>query len=365
MKKYVKILGIILVIIIVIGLIFCFIDNARIRKGKVPVFCYDDSGGSIILYYGLGYTIYGAYDDNPGGLKYCKIYTWIGWIKEIIKREVNFQIKQQVLRNLEEIEDSNLEIMESQEEIKENEEEIIESKKETTEKKEKIKENNKEIIENKKDIQENLNSKVIVIDPGHQAKGNSEKEPIGPGAEETKAKVTTGATGVVTKQKESELNLKVSLLLQEELSKKGYTVIMTRTTNDVNMSNSERAHIANHAKADIFIRIHANSSSSSSVKGVLTMCQTEKNKYNGYLQQESYRLSKLVVDNISKSTGANNRGVTQTDNMSGINWCIVPTTIVEMGFLSNPEEDKLMETQEYQKKVVEGIIKGVEEYFVE
>ena len=150
-----------------------------------------------------------------------------------------------------------------------------------------------------------------------------------------------------------------------EIKKFSTSSLITRTTNDVNMSNSERAHIANHAKADIFIRIHANSSSSSSAKGVLTMCQTEKNKYNGYLQQESYRLSKLVVDNISKSTGANNRGVTQTDNMSGINWCIVPTTIVEMGFLSNPEEDKVMETQEYQKKVVEGIIKGVEEYFVE
>lgn len=351
MKKYIKILGIILVIIIVLGLIFCFIDNARIRKGKVPIFCYNDSGGSVIRYHGLGYTISGAYDDIPGGLKYCKIYTWIGWIKEIFKEEVNFQIRQQALKNIEEVEENNQEIIESQEEIKENREEIIE--------------NQKEIIENKEELQENLNSKVIVIDPGHQAKGDSEKEPIGPGAEETKAKVTTGATGVVTKQKESELNLKVSLLLQEELSKKGYTVIMTRTTNDVNMSNSERAHIANHAKADIFIRIHANSSNSSSAKGVLTMCQTEKNKYNGYLQQESYKLSKLVVDNISKLTGANNRGVTQTDNMSGINWCIVPTSIVEMGFLSNPEEDKLMETQEYQKKIVEGIIKGIEEYLNE
>ena len=182
-------------------------------------------------------------------------------------------------------------------------------------------------------------------------------------ATETKAKVTTGATGVSTGQKESELNLKVSLLLKEELTKKGYTVIMTRTINDVNMSNSERAKIANNANADAFIRIHANSASSSSAKGVLTMCQTEKNIYNGHLAQDSYNLSKLVVDNIVKKTGANNRSVTKTDTMSGINWCTVPTTIVEMGFLSNPEEDKLMATQEYQKKIVDGIVQGIEEYF--
>lgn len=252
-----------------------------------------------------------------------------------------------------------------QEEETENKEVLEEIQKEILENQEKVIENQKEIWDEKEEITENqnINSKVIVIDPGHQAKGNSEKEPIGPGANETKAKVTTGATGIVTKQKESELNLKVALLLEKELSKKGYTVIMTRTTNDINMSNSERAQIANNAKADIFIRIHANSSNSSSAKGVLTMCQTEKNKYNGNLEKESYRLSKLVVDNIAKSTGANNRGVMQNDNMSGINWCIIPTTIVEMGFLSNPEEDKLMETQGYQNKVVEGIVNGIEEYF--
>ena len=333
MKKYVKILGIIIVMTIVLGLIYCFIDNNRIKKREEIQRNQD------------------KITENQ---------------EEMIENQKEMtEKKEETMERQDEITENKEETIEKQDEITEKKEETIEKQEEITENSKESIENKKEIIETQKEVKENINSKVIVIDPGHQAKGNSEKESIGPGAEETKAKVTTGATGVVTKQKESELNLKVSLLLQEELSKKGYTVIMTRITNDVNMSNSERAHIANHAKADIFIRIHANSSSSSSAKGVLTMCQTEKNKYNGYLQQESYRLSKLVVDNISKFTGANNRGVTQTDNMSGINWCVVPTTIVEMGFLSNPEEDKLMETQDYQKKVVEGIVKGVEEYFVE
>ena len=111
----------------------------------------------------------------------------------------------------------------------------------------------------------NNNKKTIVIDPGHQTRGDSTKEPIGPGATETKAKVTTGATGVSTKQKESELALKVALLLEKALKEEGYNVIMTRTTNNVNISNKERAMIANNADADAFLRIHADSYSDSNV----------------------------------------------------------------------------------------------------
>ena len=120
----------------------------------------------------------------------------------------------------------------------------------------------KNSIEEKNKMQK---KKIIVIDPGHQAKGDSSKEPIGPGASETKAKVTTGATGNYTKQKESELTLKVAQALEKQLKQEGYTVIMTRTTNNINISNSERASIANNAKADAFIRIHADSYDDSNV----------------------------------------------------------------------------------------------------
>ena len=150
---------------------------------------------------------------------------------------------------------------------------------ETTEKNTDRKElNEKELNEkelNEKELNENVSKnesnkekevkkdsekkKTIVIDPGHQAKGDSSKESIGPGASETKAKVTTGATGIYTKQKESELALKVALLLEKELKQEGYNVIMTRKTNNINISNSQRAKIANNAKADAFIRIHADS----------------------------------------------------------------------------------------------------------
>lgn len=80
MKKWMKILIIVIAAILVLGIIFCCIDNSRITKGEEPIFCYNLSGGSNILYFGLGYTIHGAYDDILGGLENAKVNTWIGWL---------------------------------------------------------------------------------------------------------------------------------------------------------------------------------------------------------------------------------------------------------------------------------------------
>jgi len=209
------------------------------------------------------------------------------------------------------------------------------------------------------------NGKVIVIDAGHQQKGNNEKEPIGPGATETKAKVTGGATGCSTGQKEYELNLAVAFLLKDELIARGYEVIMVRESHDVDMSNSERAAVANDANADAFIRIHANGASDSSVNGAMTLCQTASNPYNGHIYEECRSLSEHVLDGVVNRTGFKKRSIMETNTMSGINWCQVPVTIVEMGFLSNPTEDSQLATDEYRSKVALGIADGLDSYFQE
>ena len=203
---------------------------------------------------------------------------------------------------------------------------------------------------------------LIVIDPGHQGKGNSEKEPIGPGASEKKPKVASGTEGAATGLPEYKLTLEVSLKLRDALEGKGYRVEMIRTSHDVNISNAQRAQIANGQYADVFIRIHANGDSNPQTNGIMTLCQTKSNPYNAHLYDRSSLLSTLVLDEMVAATGANRQFVWETDTMSGINWCQVPVTIVEMGYMSNPEEDRLMSTAEYQQKLVEGMVNGIEAY---
>lgn len=205
--------------------------------------------------------------------------------------------------------------------------------------------------------------KLICIDAGHQATPNTDTEPIGPGAEDKKAKVSAGNTGVTTGTEEYELNLEVALKLQSALEARGYTVKMIRTSNDVDISNAARAELANSDKADAFIRIHANGSTDTNASGVMTVCQTKDNPYNADIYDSCKRLSADVLSGMAAATGANSEGVWETDSMSGINWCKVPVTIVEIGYMTNSEEDQKLVTSDYQNLLAKGIADGIDAYF--
>lgn len=207
------------------------------------------------------------------------------------------------------------------------------------------------------------NNRVICIDAGHQSKANNSQEPIGPGASETKAKVAGGTTGVSTGVPEYKLTLDVALKLQSELQSRGYTVVMCRTSNDVNISNAERAEIANNAGAGAFLRLHGNGAGSSAVAGAETLAPSSSNPYCSGIASQSQALSKAVLDGLCAATGAKNRGVKIADNMSGINWSRVPVTIVEMGYMTNPAEDVSMQDPSYQAKLAKGMADGVDAFF--
>lgn len=206
------------------------------------------------------------------------------------------------------------------------------------------------------------NNIVVVIDPGHQLRGDNNKEPNGPGSTSMKARVTSGTTGVATGVAEYILNLDISLKLKTELENRGYVVHMTRSTHDVNISNKERAEYANSVNADIAVRIHANGAGPS-VRGAETLAPSAGNPYVSHLSKASISLSRCVINAYCAATGFSNRGVKTNDTMTGINWSSVPVTIIELGFMSNAEEDRAMQDAIMQNNMVQGIANGIDAYF--
>ena len=207
------------------------------------------------------------------------------------------------------------------------------------------------------------NSHVVVIDPGHQGQGDSTTEPNGPGSSTMKARVAGGTHGTTTGVYEYQLTLAISQQLQAELEKRGYTVYLTRTSHDVNISNMERAQYASSVGADIAVRIHANGSDNASVSGALALAPSSSNPYIAYLSDSSWNLSKCILDAYCAATGMRNQGVSTSDTMTGINWSTVPVTILEMGYMTNPTDDVNIEDPAYQARMVQGIADGIDAYF--
>ena len=209
------------------------------------------------------------------------------------------------------------------------------------------------------------NGHIMGIDPGHQSESvdMSALEPNGPGSSEMKAKCSTGTQGTYSGVPEYELNLEVSLQLKDELEQRGYQVVMTRTDNETAISNMERAQYVAAQGAEIYVRIHANGDDSHTASGALTMSPSQNNPYIPQLFDQSNKLSQCILDSYCAATGFQNLGVQYYDNMTGINWSTVPVTILEMGFMTNQNDDQQMNNAEFQKTMVQGIANGIDSYF--
>lgn len=206
---------------------------------------------------------------------------------------------------------------------------------------------------------------LVAIDAGHQQKGIKETEPNGPGSSVQKAKLSSGTAGKVTRVPEYQLNLTVSLALRDELLERGYSVYMIRITNDAPVSNKERAEMANAVGADIFLRIHANGSEDPSVRGAMMVCQSSANPYTQQYES-SRRLSEMILQGYCQETQIPQKkgsAIWETDTMTGINWCKVPSSTLEMGYMSNSEDDLAMAEDGFALAAARGIADGVDAYF--
>ncbi len=207
--------------------------------------------------------------------------------------------------------------------------------------------------------------RTVVIDAAHQASNDNGREPLGPESSETKNKVSSGAEGVATHTPEYELVLQIAFLLRDELTKRGYDVYMIREDNSVSISDATRAQTAN-LNGDIVVHIHANADDREGIRGIMVF---EPSKSNSFVAasviEESNKLGSSIITELEAATEARSWGVIAHDRLTALNWTRIPASHVEVGYLSNPEEDRLLQTAEYRGKIAEGIADGIDKYFGE
>ncbi len=203
---------------------------------------------------------------------------------------------------------------------------------------------------------------LVVIDPGHQQKANLNLEPVGPGATTQKYKVTDGTTGIVTKKREAVLVLEMAFVLKEKLEAKGIQVLMTRTSQDVDISNKERATFANDHKADLFLRLHADGSENPNQSGFAVLTPAEGSPYTKEIYAESLQISQTIVNKMREDQQVKVNGIKFRDDLSGFNWSKVPGVLLELGFMSNPEEDKKLSDPQYVNSLLQSVTDSVDEY---
>jgi N-acetylmuramoyl-L-alanine amidase len=200
---------------------------------------------------------------------------------------------------------------------------------------------------------------VVVLDPGHDLRGNAATEPIGPGSSLRKIKDGGGTHGVVSGLSEAELNLMVALRLRALLERAGVRVVLTRTTTSgTSMGNIARARIANNAGAALFLRIHADGSVDRRARGTHTLYPALRRGWTDDIYPASRRAARLLQAELVRSLGFPDRGLQERSDFTGFNWADVPVALVELGFMTNATEDRLLATPAYQRRAAVGLCRG-------
>ncbi len=209
-----------------------------------------------------------------------------------------------------------------------------------------------------------LEGRIICLDPGHcvtEEAGKGYREPVSPLSDETKPRYLSGTRGASLT--EEQLNLQVALKLRDALEALGAEVVMTREVSEISLPNTERCRIANESGADVHVHIHADGSESTSANGVSVLIPDGDLLGTPSIVEESARLGQLMVDCVSEATGAKNRGTVPRSDLTGLNFSEIPSVFIEMGFMTNPEEDALLSSGEYQDKIVAGMANSLMDWY--
>jgi len=200
---------------------------------------------------------------------------------------------------------------------------------------------------------------VVVVDPGHDRLANLRTEPIGPGSTTRKILDGGGTHGVATGIREADLTLAVSLRLRELLRRAGVRVVMTRTqTAGESMGNVARARIANRARAALFLRIHADGAASSDARGTHTLTPALHAGWTDDVYRASHRAARVVQAELVRALGFPDRGIQERSDYTGFNWADVPVILVELGFMTNPAEDRALARPAVRERAALGLCRG-------
>ena len=196
---------------------------------------------------------------------------------------------------------------------------------------------------------------IVGINPGHQITRDFTQLPVAPGSSKTKNANSGYVIGVKTKNPEYQVTLDVSMKLKEKLEALGATVVMTRTTNDVKINNIDRAKMLNEAECDIALQIHCNNSDNERKTGFLVYTKSK--------DLQSQAIGDYIYIGTSEVAGTEISECKLNDGYMSLNWSTTPAVLLELGYMSNPEEDVLLGTPEYQELLAEGIAKSLVYYF--
>ncbi|NMA49861.1 MAG: AMIN domain-containing protein, partial [Tissierellia bacterium] len=180
--------------------------------------------------------------------------------------------------------------------------------------------------------------RTIVIDPGHGGKDSG---------------------AVAGKIYEKDINLPVSLMLRDALVQNGYNVIMIRE-DDRDVGLYDRPIIGNKNNADLFISIHTNASLKPQVKGLEVLYCPSYERDIKLVDQ--YPFAQSIHDNILALTNRPGRGIVKRPDLVVLNKTYMEAVLIEIGYMSNPEELEIVLSQSYQNLVVQGIVNGVKQY---